>query len=280
MLDTFLLTCTTYDDFTGKFLSALRASDLKGKNCASKFEEYLQFEKNSGFLKEAERLKYQVADRLHKILPVSTTVSGRKKPIRSFVKKLDKNYPDLDRVRDEFAFRIIISDKVVGPETGVKFCYIATKFLIDFFLDKRFIIVQISVKQDDDIPESILENLYIPKIVEIPEAYFPFFKDYMSQPKANGYQGVHVLVRDSKTGRYFEFQIRTSSMHKLAEYGSAAHDGIYKPADDFPFQNINMPGFECDGDTIVNDEYGIINPLLIGNTIPYEVNNDPITWYC
>lgn len=48
-------------------------------------------------------------------------------------------------------------------------------------------------------------------------------KDYISTAKSNGYQSIHTVVYSKKIKSPVEVQIRTEDMHKLAEFGIAAH---------------------------------------------------------
>jgi ppGpp synthetase/RelA/SpoT-type nucleotidyltranferase len=68
---------------------------------------------------------------------------------------------------------------------------------------------------------------YVQRVVrgQWPEVSASSVKDYIRNPKPNGYQSLHHTSRISRNGQdfFFEVQIRSQEMHQLAEFGVAAH---------------------------------------------------------
>jgi (p)ppGpp synthase/HD superfamily hydrolase len=55
------------------------------------------------------------------------------------------------------------------------------------------------------------------------QAFPDKLKDYIANPKANGYQSIHTIIYSRSINCPVEVQVRTEEMHKLAEFGVAAH---------------------------------------------------------
>jgi guanosine-3',5'-bis(diphosphate) 3'-pyrophosphohydrolase len=84
----------------------------------------------------------------------------------------------------------------------------------------------------DDVPDLLAFRLMVPDVGgcylmlgQVHSRYAPVpgrIKDYIARPKANGYQSLHTTVVGPENKRV-EIQIRTESMHAVAERGIAAH---------------------------------------------------------
>jgi len=109
-------------------------------------------------------------------------IKGRPKHIYSIYRKMQKQQKPFEEIYDLFAIRIILED----PHS----------------------------KEDCWRVYSIITDWYTP----IPKR----FRDFISVPKANGYQSLHTTVI-TKKGRKVEVQIRTRKMDDIAEHGLAAH---------------------------------------------------------
>jgi len=84
----------------------------------------------------------------------------------------------------------------------------------------------------EDVPDLLAFRLMVPDVGscylmlgQVHARYAPVpgrIKDYIARPKANGYQSLHTTVV-GPDNRRIEIQIRTESMHQVAERGIAAH---------------------------------------------------------
>lgn len=111
-------------------------------------------------------------------------IKGRTKSIYSIWNKMKKQKSDLDGIYDLFAIRIVLDS---APEKEKSDCWLAYSLITDMFRPN---------------PSRM--------------------KDWISIPKSNGYESLHITVYGPE-GRWVEVQIRTKRMDLIAEKGLAAH---------------------------------------------------------
>lgn len=128
-------------------------------------------------------------------------IKGRPKSIHSILNKMKKQNVSFEEVYDLFAIRIIVE----SPE------------------DRE--------KSDCWKVYSIVTDHYTPNPDRL--------RDWVSTPKANGYESLHTTVMGPK-GRWVEVQIRTKRMDEIAEKGFAAH---WKYKDNGQVQDNGLEGW-------------------------------------
>ena len=82
--------------------------------------------------------------------------------------------------------------------------------------------VRIIFKPNESMSEKDQCWMIYSAITEIYRPHPERIRDWISTPKANGYEALHVTVM-GKNGEWVEVQIRTERMHEIAEHGYAAH---------------------------------------------------------
>ncbi|QNQ82170.1 RelA/SpoT family protein [Lactobacillus sp. PV012] len=86
------------------------------------------------------------------------------------------------------------------------------------------------------------------------------FKDYIAVPKANGYQSLHTTII-GPGGKPLEIQIRTEEMHRIAEFGVAAHwaykEGLQEAEQNDVNKKLNMfqEILELKDETVDSEEF-------------------------
>ena len=111
-------------------------------------------------------------------------IKGRTKSIFSILNKLKKQQVDFEDIYDLFAIRVILDSDLDNEKAECWQVY------------------------------SIITDMYQPNPKRL--------KDWLSIPKSNGYESLHITVMGPNR-RWVEVQIRTQRMDEVAERGMAAH---------------------------------------------------------
>ena len=164
-------------------------SELEDLSMKYMERETYQFIKKKLNEKKAEREKF-ISDFIEPVKQVlsgqdlDAEIFGRPKSIHSIWNKMKKKAVPFEEVYDLFAIRILLDSPVENEKADCWKAY------------------------------SIVTDLYRPNPDRL--------RDWISSPKANGYESLHTTVMGPK-GQWVEVQIRTKRMNEIAEKGFAAH---------------------------------------------------------
>ena len=134
-------------------------------------------------------------------------------PIEEELKRMGVTYEIKERVKSPYS----IWSKMQNKHVSFDEIYDILAVRIIFTPNNR----------EDEINECF--KIYV-AISKIYKSHPDRLRDWLSHPKANGYQALHVTLM-SKQGRWIEVQIRSDRMNEVAEQGFAAH-WKYKDGDD------------------------------------------------
>lgn len=238
-------------DALSEFANELDSFD--GEISQTIISEVLQYQKliqNRNFFAVLREWINELYEQFSSVLPkeVSFTIECRRKGVQSAVRKMLRNYFEKSSIdlSDLVAFRIILDSNLL-KEQLIQFCYSISDNCMDFFKGKRCTLCAPSRK----VGESNL------------------IKDYISHPKKNGYQSIHLTFKTLEKD-IFECQIRTLDMHEHAEIGDAKH-GDYKNSEYSwlePYINIDpskvhIPHFRVLNNGTLYDQIGLLDAMHI-----------------
>ncbi|RKR82594.1 GTP pyrophosphokinase [Mucilaginibacter gracilis] len=164
-------------------------SELEDLSMKYTERETYQFIKSKLNEKKAEREKFihdfiQPVQKSLTAQDIHGDILGRPKSIHSIWNKMKKKSIPFEEVYDLFAIRIILDSAAEHEKSDCWKAY------------------------------SIITDLYRPNPDRL--------RDWISSPKANGYESLHTTVMGPR-GQWVEVQIRTKRMNEIAEKGFAAH---------------------------------------------------------
>lgn len=152
-------------------------------------EEYANITNKLSFTKEQRDRLFELFTAPIKetldVMGIDYELKARVKSPYSIWNKMQTKHVTFDEIYDILAVRIIFTPKVRADE-----------------IDECF-------------------KIYV-AISRIYKSHPDRLRDWLSHPKANGYQALHVTLM-SKQGRWIEVQIRSDRMNEVAEQGFAAH---------------------------------------------------------
>ena len=261
-IEPYLYEGSSIPDVINHYLVALQEdSSVESLLVAAKLQEVLSMISDADFLTEIRSIFDELYDAILVNLPeLFFCLEGRRKSLLRTVAKiysLIDRKRSLDDIRDVYAFRLTLLD--TDPWDQVKNCYLAEP-----------------LSGTEGFSVEKMPSVAVPTLQLLDSTYETVVKDYVRTPKDNGYQSLHVALRDSKSGRCFEIQVRTFSMHVHAESGEACHK-VYETQkyEAIPFDptRIVMRGFQIGPDGTIYDAIGLsqsLNIIARQKTLPRE----------
>ena len=208
-----------------------------------KNEHELRFQKTFSCLNFLEYLSITMlsmtrflSDKLS--IEFNVDILSRIKSLRSSMKKLMKSATkgEILPIYDFIGIKIILDDDNLSKEKSISQLYTLHENLLALIYKTDLELLEeyqqwISEKSGFNYMDRAVPKLFL-QCYSI-KAFTERDKDYITNPKENGYSALHNTCSITATsrclpGHFFEIQFSTKSMDFNNEYGTASHDNVYK----------------------------------------------------
>ncbi|MBR4261462.1 MAG: hypothetical protein IKQ33_05900 [Clostridia bacterium] len=192
-------------------------------------------------------------------------LGGRIKSVESFDRKVVKNINEaasrVDEIHDTVALRFVISGNYSSNQL-ISLCYeIMNNLIYNTTVDSNYTPGPAGKLNDVmDMETRTNSGIVIPTKSKIDPMFANVVKDYIINPKTNGYQSLHAYFTRQPGGQEFEIQVRTYDMHTHAESGDAAWAGYKKKKYQFnkiDRERINIEKYKYQNGVLLYDNCGI-----------------------
>lgn len=206
----------------------MQQNDAKSIEHAKKLLEYRDIITNTQFLQQLKETFDGFYTFIVRNYPeLRFVLEGRRKSLTSLddkIIKVQSNGGSPENIRDLMAFRLILLNK--EPKEKLKLIYSIADSIIEFFRGQGFVPYPAGkVKDTRDYDPQLHPEIVVP-VSALSKKNRGFVKDYVANPKSNGYQSLHLVFYDRMSDHFFEVQIRTLTMHAASESGDAGHEAF------------------------------------------------------
>lgn len=267
----YLYSCSTLPELLKEYESDLRKSNsTENMLHANKLKEYYNVLTDNKFLSNIRKQFDLLYSRAKKQYPdLLFYLEGRRKSVISSDQKISlylEQNKSLDEFRDMLAFRFTLFDD--NSMESIKVAYSLMDDIIEFMISQSFTPCEATQTfQTEGFDANNFPGMIVPTKSFLSSDNIHLVKDYVLNPKASGYQSLHVAFRDY-LGRCFEIQIRTFAMHIHAESHSIAGHDSYKSSRyssteiEFDREKVHLNGYAV-SEGHVFDYIGLEKPFQI-----------------
>lgn len=197
-------------------------SDSVKQDQARKLEEYINILSDSQYKLLVISLANSIIEVIADNFPdLKFDCEGREKSLVSFVEKmlyLQYKGRSLDTIKD------IIGLRIVTKNASIERLYEVAELVFNFFVLRNYQPCNLKTTESGKFKQEEYPQIEVPKKCYLSKHILPFVKDYVFDPKGNGYQSIHFVFFKSKIDRYIEIQVRTQKMDVHAMFGEKNDD--------------------------------------------------------